>query len=283
MNVGKSMIYWHGVITVLLITTAQAGDVLSPWHAGPDKEYLDNRLLSIGISITFKWELSKGESRYKLFLFQDNHAGETVAGPYATIDTSIKDAIYTWTVTYANLDPKFNNVYYLLVSNEVDEATTHYFNITDKKTPKESFTSTIITPLPSTSSALAPNSPSALTTATVWQTAVATAGAGTSDKPLATSSMVGIIVGVVAALLLSFAGTWWALRAWKKKQRGRDRVSQSDARLVVGHIGAGGVDKDKKGHSTEIGGNPMSEAEARPYVPPVYEADDTQIQRYRVN
>ncbi|KAK6851599.1 hypothetical protein PG995_011724 [Apiospora arundinis] len=284
MTIGRSLVYRKGIVTVLLIATAQAGDVLSPWAAGPNKDYSNNPLLSVGVTITFKWQLNKGTGLCKLRLFQDNFPGDTVAGPWVDIATNyqdkIKDPIYSWTVTKTKLDPKFNNVYYLLVDNGEDEATTHYFNITDTDTPKASSTSTTATSSPTVSSTLAPStSPTVLITATVWQTAASTAGTSAENSPPTTGSLVGIIVGVVAALVLLLAGMWWAFLVWKKKKGGR----QDTVTPFIPQPATSGNDSNKQGNGTEIGGNPMNEAETRPYVPPVYEADGTQIQQPWLN
>ncbi|KAK8091925.1 hypothetical protein PG997_002286 [Apiospora hydei] len=194
--------------------------------------------------------------------------------------------MYNWTVSTGGFDLSFISVYYLQVSNGLDTATTHYFNITSKE-PTETATSTSApssSPSSKTPSSLSnppkPNSSSAAPTATVRYTATAEPNVG--DKPLPTGTLVGILFGSVAALISLMVGVWWAFRVWKRERPKGGETATADPHSSVGSIGAGGDNsnnnnKKKKTFGTEVGGNPLNEAEARPYVPPVHEVDSRQI------
>ncbi|KAK8057509.1 hypothetical protein PG996_011446 [Apiospora saccharicola] len=158
--------------------------------------------------------------------------------------------MFNWTVSHSALDLSFANVFYLQVFNGEDNATTHYFNITSKK-PTVSPTSTLLPPISSTAPV-----------ATIWHTATAEPDVG--DKPLTTGTLVGIIVGVVAAIICLLAGAWLAVRVWKKK-----KDTEGDAGTAGNNCGTN--TDSKKTYGAEVGGNPISEVEAKPHVPPVHE------------
>ncbi|KAK7918120.1 hypothetical protein PG985_009994 [Apiospora marii] len=264
MGLERSVICWKSTVTALFATVAQAGDFLTPWHAGPNKDYSNNLRVVVGTTASLAWQMNSGEGLpVEIRLWQDSYPGVNYSNFYAVLERSHQGSEYTWTVSYSDLDPKFHDVYYLEVTNGEDEATTHYFNITDKEASKSNSASM---------SATISASPAA-PTATVWQTVTAESNAG--EKPLATGTWIGIIVGVVAALLLLLVGMWWAIRVWKKKKT-------KDLHPVIGSVGDGGGgvgNGNQRAYGAEVGGNAVSEAEAKAYVSPVYEVDGRQMQR----
>ncbi|KAK8022376.1 hypothetical protein PG993_013143 [Apiospora rasikravindrae] len=264
MKLERGLLLWKTIASVL-ISAADAGDFLAPWAAGPNKDYTFNRQVMVGTSMFVQWRLN-GDGRSKLRLWQDYRPGGPFGGLSAEIEDDIQGSVYNWTVSSGGFDVSFNNVYYLEIKNDVDIATTHYFNITIKE------------PAGSSTSTLAPIS-SPAPTETVWQTAVV--NYGTSDKPLPTGTLIGIVVGVVAVLICLLAGAWWAFRIWKKNKEdtGRD-LANGNSHSAGGNAGRDGNNQNKYAHGNEIGGNPLNEADGT-YVPPLYEADVRQAQPRR--
>ncbi|KAK8076613.1 hypothetical protein PG994_003885 [Apiospora phragmitis] len=155
-QIGVIVVYRESFITALLVTIVQAGSFLSPWSAGPTKDYSKNKQYSIGTNIILERSLNGGAS-FELQLWQENYPTDAQGGPHVSLET-----------------------------------TTHYFNITGSETPTSSSTSTTVTSSSSLPNTLASGStlpPSA--TETVWQTASAEAHASASDESLETGTLVG--------------------------------------------------------------------------------------------
>ncbi|KAK7937873.1 uncharacterized protein PG986_014741 [Apiospora aurea] len=181
------------------------------------------------------------------------------------------------------LDLSFISVYYSQVSNGLDTATTHY-NITSKEpaetadglsAPSNSWSSKSSS---SRSDPPEPSSSSAAPTATVWYTATAEPNVG--DKPLLTGTVLGILFGFVTALVFLMAGVWRASRIWKKERPKGGNTATAGPHSSVGSIGADGDNNNsnnKRTFGTEVGGNRLNEAEAKPYVTPVHEVDGRHV------
>ncbi|KAK8015504.1 hypothetical protein PG991_008392 [Apiospora marii] len=185
----RSVAYWICIVAVLLVSAAQAGNILDPWTAGINKDYSNNKQLAVGDPMTIEWSLDSGEHLYELKLVQETWPGGTLSGVSGTIEDGIQGTRFTWIVSAVEFNLSFTNIFHIRVTNGNDSATTHYFNITT-------------------------NSPSA-PTATVWQTA---GPGGARDKPLSDGAATGIFVGIVVGVVFMFAGLgWWVARAHRER------------------------------------------------------------------
>ncbi|KAL8855787.1 MAG: hypothetical protein Q9178_007605 [Gyalolechia marmorata] len=133
----------------------------------------------------------------------------------ASLD-SYEETTWNWKVTYAGLDPTFNNVFYLAVISEdgSDSFTSHYFNISSEST------ATSATAAATSSSPLSSASPSSTTSQSPPPppATVTVAAPNTNNGGTPTGTIAGVVGALVGTLLL-VGGAWWA---WKTKKKGNN-------------------------------------------------------------
>ncbi|KAK8108821.1 hypothetical protein PG984_014622 [Apiospora sp. TS-2023a] len=243
------MASWKYIVAVLLTPATQAGQFLDPWAAGTTRDYSTNKQVVVGHPMTVEWSLDSGGPPYSLKVVKELWAGGTLGDVSGNINGNIQDTRYTWIVSAAEFNLSVINIFFLSVTNGKDSVTSHYFNITNNELEGSS------------TSTLAPSTPAAPTT-TVWQTAAPVS----SDEPLSRGMVIGLAVGIVAAVFCMIAGFgWWASRVLRRKKRvGVDGTTAADnTGVVVDH---------KNTHVAQIGGTPINEVEAQPDAPhPVYQ------------
>ncbi|KAL8752149.1 MAG: hypothetical protein Q9199_005944 [Rusavskia elegans] len=124
---------------------------------------------------------------------------------------SYNQKTWNWKVTYAGLDPTFNNVFYLSVTSAdgSDSFTSHYFNISGTETttsaPQATSSSQLSATLPASTTSQSPPSPATVTVAPSNNNAGTPAG-----------TIVGVVIGSVLGTLLIAGSAWWV---WKTKKR----------------------------------------------------------------
>ncbi|KAI4275037.1 MAG: hypothetical protein L6R38_005976 [Xanthoria sp. 2 TBL-2021] len=177
------------------------GRFLQPWTAGRRKDYSDNVNYAVGVQIITQW--TADFSNAAIDLVQDNHPGLQIY--LSTKKRSYNQKTWNWKVTYAGLDPTFNNVFYLSVTSAdgSDSFTSHYFNISNAESTSPATAAATSSASPSTSPTQA-----SLTTVTV---APSNTNAGTPAGTIA-----GVVVASVLGTLLLAGAAWWA---WKIKKR----------------------------------------------------------------
>ncbi|KAL8804697.1 MAG: hypothetical protein Q9182_002389 [Xanthomendoza sp. 2 TL-2023] len=206
------MLLWlHFIGYIFTVLTAQAsadGHFLQPWTASRGrrpKDYSDNINYVVGTQVITQW--TADFSNASIDLVQDNHPG------------SYNKTTWSWKVTYAGLDPTFNNIFYLsVISADGSESfTSHYFNIS--RAESKSLATAVATSsvsLPSTTpgsqappTSQSPPPPPATITVTPPKD-------GGSTPP---STIAGVVVGTVVGTLFLAGAAWWA---WTKSKKKRD-------------------------------------------------------------
>ena len=120
-----------------------------------------------------------------------------------------------WKVTYAGLDPTFNNVFYLSVTSAdgSDSLTSHYFNISKPESTSAAAAATTTTssvPPPSSPTSQSPPSPATITVAPPNNNN----NNNNNDDSLPAGTIAGVAIGSVLGTLL-LVGAAWCL--WKRR------------------------------------------------------------------
>ncbi|KAF4633887.1 hypothetical protein G7Y89_g4233 [Cudoniella acicularis] len=236
----------------------ELGMSLRPWASGPNKDYSQNKNYNIGVGILMAWPESVTNAT--MVLSQDNFPGDGACGPFITLETGLNGTSWSWTVSYAGLDPNYHNVYYFsLGGNGNSGAISHYFNIsgTEAETLRSSSSSATFSSTQSPSArpfaSSAVQTSASDSTSTISPTTTVTQEA-TSQGSIQAGTVAGIAVGVVAGVLLLIGALWWA---WKYKTR-RDTAAASRVQGV-----AIGGSRQQYGPSAaklhETGGNQIHE------------------------
>ncbi|KAL8880025.1 MAG: hypothetical protein Q9192_008107, partial [Flavoplaca navasiana] len=189
------------LLSVLTASIVADGDFLQPWTAGRNKDYSDNLNHAVGTRITFRWFADF--SKASIDLVQDNRP------------ESYNETTWNWEVSYAGLDPTFNNVFYLSVGPEdgnSDSFTSHYFNIsaestTSSATAAAASSSLVSSASPGSTPLQSPPPPSATVTVTP---------ATTDNKGTRPGTIAGAAIGAAVGTFLLAGGAWWA---WKSKKK----------------------------------------------------------------
>jgi len=228
------------------------------WEDGPNKDYSANPSCSIGQTISFTRDV--GPEDAELSLWQDTNLSEPRAGGMTVIEESMSVEKYTWTVSYGDSDPNYNNVYYLRLRKGDVETRSHYFNITEPS--EESPTTTA-----SSTKTSAPTSSAEPQTTT--ETVTSDDGGG-----LSTGAIAGIAVGVVAGVLILAGGLGWMW--WARKKRNQEEKKLAELATEGQHSP---VKEPPMQQYHETYGNQVYEAPSRDAEPPVYEADGVPVHR----
>ncbi|KAI4206696.1 MAG: hypothetical protein LQ348_000853 [Seirophora lacunosa] len=239
-------------ILAILTTIVKAGDFLQPFTSGSTKDYSDNINYAVGVSILTEWVADFTNARINLN--QDNKPGDAQGGPSVLLEEGYDEKTWRWTVSYAGIDPTYNNVFYFSVTQAdgSDSFTSHYFNISERSSTT---TTSSATTARSTASLASLSTTSASTTPTSSELTPSPATvtvAPPSDGGTPIGTIAGMVVGIVVGSLLLVGGAWWA---WKVKKR-RDAPASS-----------------AQAPSTVAAGQPYSDWE--PLKP--YEADGNQV------
>ncbi|CAO1602174.1 hypothetical protein XANCAGTX0491_005804 [Xanthoria calcicola] len=200
------------VFMVLIAQVTAAGRFLQPWTAGRNKDYSDNLNYAVGVQIITQWTADFSDAT--IDLVQDNRPGDAQGGPSANLERSYNQKTLSWKVTYAGLDPTFNNVFYLSVSSAdgSDSLTSHYFNISNAESTSAA---TAAAATSSVSPSTSPTSQSPPPPATVT---VAPSNSNNNnsnnDDGLPTGAIAGVAIGSVLGTLLLVGAAWWL---WKRR------------------------------------------------------------------
>lgn len=137
-----------------------------------------------------------------------------------------------WKVTYAGLDPTFNNVFYLSVTSAdgSDSLTSHYFNISKPESTSvaaAAATTTTSSASPSTSpTSQPPPSPATVTVAPPNNNN----NNNNNDDSLPAGTIAGVAIGSVLGTLLLVGAAWWL---WKRRA---DAITSGAQQSVPPHI-----------------------------------------------
>ncbi|KAL8837718.1 MAG: hypothetical protein Q9176_005495 [Flavoplaca citrina] len=139
--------------------------------------------------------------------------GDAQGGPSVRLEESYNETTWNWEVSYAGLDPTFNNVFYLSVGPEdesSDSFTSHYFNISAESTTSSAAaaSSSLVSSASQGSTPLQSASPPSVT---VTVTPATTDNEGTPPGTIA-----GAVIGAAVGTFLLAGGAWWA---WKSKKK----------------------------------------------------------------
>ncbi|KAL8812597.1 MAG: hypothetical protein Q9223_007249, partial [Gallowayella weberi] len=131
---------------------------------------------------------------------------------------SYNKTTWGWKVTYAGLDPTFNNVFYLSVTSAdgSESFTSHYFNISSAESKSLS------TAAATSSVSLSPTTPAPQASQTSQSplpppaTVTVTPPKDKGSTP--PSTLAGVVIGTVVGTLLLAGAAWWAWTKSKKKR-----------------------------------------------------------------
>ncbi|CAL8579602.1 hypothetical protein XPA_005339 [Xanthoria parietina] len=201
------------VFTVLIAQVTAAGRFLQPWTAGRNKDYSDNLNYAVGVQIITQWTADFSDAT--IDLVQDNRPGDAQGGPSANLERSYNQKTLGWKVTYAGLDPTFNNVFYLSVTSAdgSDSLTSHYFNISKPESTSAAAAATTTTssvPPPSSPTSQSPPSPATITVAPPNNNN----NNNNNDDSLPAGTIAGVAIGSVLGTLLLVGAAWWL---WKRR------------------------------------------------------------------
>lgn len=129
-----------------------------------------------------------------------------------------------WKVTYAGLDPAFNNVFYLSVTSAdgSDSLTSHYFNISKAESTSAAAASTTSSIPPSSSpTSQLPPPPATVTVAP------SNNNNNNNDDGLPTGTIAGVAIGSVLGTLLLAGAAWWL---WKRRANAITSGAQQSVR-----------------------------------------------------
>lgn len=184
-------------VLFLFTTSAKAGEFLQPFTSGPTKDYSENVNYAVGVGIITPWQADF--SNAKIVLYQDNHPGDAQGGPSRILEQGYIKTTWGWTVSYEGMDPAFNNVFYLSVSEAdgSDSFTSHYFNISDTSTTSSAAATR------TTSSAALSTTPIATITSSASRTSQAASQATVTVTPSTDSGTpIGTIAGMVIGIII---------------------------------------------------------------------------------
>ncbi|KAL9014150.1 MAG: hypothetical protein Q9173_001206 [Seirophora scorigena] len=210
-------------ILAILTTTVTAGDFLQPFTSGSTKDYSDNINYAVGVSILTEWVADFTNAT--ISLNQDNKPGDAQGGPSVLLEEGYDQKTWPWTISYAGMDPAYNNVFYFSVSQADGSYSffSHYFNISERSSTTTTSSATAARSTASRAS-LSMTSASTMPTSSELTPSPATVTvAPPSDGGTAIRTIAGMVVGMIVGSLLSVGGAWWA---WKVKKR-RDPPASS--------------------------------------------------------
>ncbi|KAL8952470.1 MAG: hypothetical protein Q9222_001611 [Ikaeria aurantiellina] len=215
----------------VLTTTVKAGEFLQPFTSGSTKDYSDNVNYAVGVGIITQWEADF--SNATVTLNQDNNPGDAQGGPSRVLEEGYDKSTWGWTVSFEGMDPAYNNVFYLSVSQAdgSDSFTSHYFNISES--PKTSTLSTASTASSMPSATTSTTSTSSASTTSQPASPATVTVAPPQDGGTPTGTIAGMVVGIVVGILVLVAGAWWA---WKAKRRRHTGPMAQPPASNVGHL-----------------------------------------------
>ncbi|KAL8651296.1 MAG: hypothetical protein Q9210_003341, partial [Variospora velana] len=254
---------------VVFFIASAAGEFLQPFTSGSTKDYSDNIDYAVGVTLLTQWVADFDNVTIRLN--QDNNPGDAQGGPSVLLEEGYDETIWSWTVSYAGMDPAYNNVFYFSVSQAdgSDSFTSHYFNISERPTTTTASSSSATAAArsgtaDSSASLATPSSSTTPASSELTPSPATVTVAPPSDGGTPVSTIAGMVVGIVVGTLVLVGGAWWA---WKAHKRRSTTTSSAQPAGALGQQAYFGW--EPKPH--EADGSQVHELHGRP---PVHELQD---------